>query len=257
MVDTIALVQFQITPFDPAGNLARMEAHVAEAAAAGAQIVVFPEDAVTGPLDAQAAYVDHAAEYLAFFQRLAARHCIDIVPGSWTTREAAALFNTTHYINSDGGVAGSYRKINLWPTEKALLTPGNAVSVFPTAHGLVGLVICWDLSFAPLFTEMKRQGAGLVIAPAYWSFTPQAIADPTLQADELQLIDSLCTVRAFENDLVVAYCNAAGVLGAGTATSVLSGRSQICHPLLKTLCKAQNNAEQMLIGQLAGAAVAA
>lgn len=242
----IALVQLEIAPSDPPVNLARMETFIQRAAKQGAQLVVFPEDSITGPLSGQTAFLADAPGFLAHCQALAVKYAVDLVPGSWVQVEGGALYNTACYINSDGSVAGSYRKIHLWETEAATITPGAAVSVFPTAHGLVGLTICWDLAFPELFTEMARLGAELVVSPTYWSFTLDAEQRKDVENDEILLIDSLCTTRAFESDLLFAYCNAAGELAIDGVEAVLSGRSQVTHPTERVLCKANGNAEEML-----------
>lgn len=244
---SIALIQFEIAPNRPDVNLARMEEFISKAAKQGAQLVVFPEDAVTGPLSGQVQYLAHAPEYLAHFQRLAVTYQVDLVPGSWSVSDGTLAYNTAYYINSDGTVAGSYRKINLWESERALVTPGSAVSVFPTAHGMVGLIICWDISFPLLFAEMIALGVEMVISPTYWSFTKPADQVDEVISDEILLIDSLCTTRAFENNIIFAYCNAAGELETEGFNAVLSGRSQITHPHDKVVCKAHGNAEEMLL----------
>lgn len=246
----IAVVQFRIDAGDPKSNLQRMEEFIAQAADAGARLVVFPEDSVAGPLSAQTAFLTSAAAFLAHFQALASTYAMDLVPGTWAVSDGTGVYNTAYYINADGTVAGSYRKINLWETEKASIMPGNAVSVFPTALGRVGLTICWDLSFPPLFTAMNEQLAELVISPSYWSFTtpPEGVRD--VMADEVLLIDSLCTARAFENNIVLIYCNAAGKLAMDGTEAVLSGHSQITHPALKVVAKADGNKEEMLLADV-------
>lgn len=244
MQAAIAVVQLDVTTMRPELNLERMESFIVKAAKLGAHLVVFPEDAVTGPLGGQTAFIEQAPGYLAHFQALAVKHGVDLVPGTWTVREGGALYNTAYYINRDGTVAGSYRKVNLWETEKLSLTPGPGVSVFPTAYGLVGLIVCWDIAFPAMFSEMNRLGVEMVISPTYWSFTPKAERIESVGDDEILLIDSLCTARAFENDIVLVYCNAAGELEDGSA--VLSGRSQVTHPADKVLCKAEENEEEML-----------
>lgn len=246
----IALVQFAVTPSDPIRNLARMGSFIEQAAAKGAQLVVFPEDAVTGPLSGQTAFVSYAPQYLATFQALALKYKVDLVPGSWSASDGVAVYNTAYYFNSDGSVAGAYRKINLWEGERALVSPGAAVSVFPTAHGLVGLAICWDLSFPALFQAAKALGAQLLVVPAYWSFAQPDPVNPKEHDTAMDLIDSLCTARSFENDFCIAYCNAAGTLHAEGVKSVLSGRSQVVHPTSGALCRATGNEEQLLRCQI-------
>ncbi|MEO8122508.1 MAG: carbon-nitrogen hydrolase family protein [Burkholderiales bacterium] len=240
----IALVQFAVAPSDPLQNLARMETFIQQAAENLAQLVVFPEDAVTGPLSGQTGFVQYAPQYLSAFQGLAVKYGVDLVPGTWSVSDGVAAYNTAYYINKDGSVGGVYRKINLWDSERALVTPGTAVSVFRTRHGVVGLAICWDLSFPALFQEAKALGAELVVVPAYWAFGAQGA--PTEQMKGTELIDALCTARAFENDLLIAYCNATGTLHAEGVDAVLSGRSQIVHPTLGAQCRATANEEQIL-----------
>jgi predicted amidohydrolase len=246
----IALVQSDIALGEPIKNLERMDRFVRQAKKQGADLVVFPEDAVCGPLRGQLDFVHSAPAYLAHFQTLAVKHAIDIVPGTWTVAENGLLYNQAHYINADGTLAGTYRKINLWETEKAHITPGTLTSVFPTRFGRVGLIICWDIAFPAMFADMVAQGVDLVISPTYWSFTKASDEVADVVDDEILLIDSLCTTRAFENNILFAYCNAAGELRTGDMDTVLSGRSQITHPLDKVVCKAQGNAEEMLFAKL-------
>ncbi|MEO8734313.1 MAG: nitrilase-related carbon-nitrogen hydrolase, partial [Flavobacteriales bacterium] len=86
MPATLALVQFKIAPADPVTNLRRMETFISKAAKKGAQLVIFPEDAVAGPLAGQTAFVAYAPTYLAHFQSLAAKYAVDLVPGSWAVQ---------------------------------------------------------------------------------------------------------------------------------------------------------------------------
>lgn len=244
----IAVVQMDIAPMDPLKNLARIEEFTAQAKAQGADLVVFPEDAVCGPLQGQTAFVQYAPEYLVRMQALAAAQAIDLVPGSWTVAEHGLLYNQAHYINADGSLAGIYRKVNLWQTERLHITPGAGVSVFPTRFGMTGLIICWDISFPEMFLAMKAQGVQLVISPTYWSFPKKAMRSDALLDDEVLLIDSLCTTRAFENNILFVYCNAANELTQPDGSvAVLSGRSQVTHPLEKVLVQCEGNSEEMLV----------
>ena len=95
---------------------------------------------------------------------------------------------------------------------------------------------------------MKAQGVQLVISPTYWSFPKKAMRSDALLDDEVLLIDSLCTTRAFENNILFVYCNAANELEQPDGSvAVLSGRSQVTHPLEKVLVQCEGNAEEMLV----------
>jgi predicted amidohydrolase len=247
---SIALVQFSIAPSQPLVNLQRMETFVKDAVEKGAQIVVFPEDSVCGPLSGQTDFVTHAPAYLLEFKKMAIKYQVDIVPGSWTANTNGRHYNTTYYVNKDGTVAGTYQKIHLWASEKSRVTPGSKPCVFRTAYGMVGLTICWDVSFPMLFAEMNKLGVQMVISPSYWSLTKKAEAVFETSEDEILLIDSLCTSRAFENNIVFVYCNAAGTLEVDGIKATLSGRSQITHPGEKVVCKSVSNDEEMLIASV-------
>ncbi len=247
---SIAVVQMHVQPNDPLKNLERIEEFVAKAKEQGADLVVFPEDAVCGPLTGQTAFVEHAPAYLGRMQALAVRYGIDLVPGSWTVLEYGALYNQAHYINADGSVAGVYRKVNLWETEKIAVSPGIGPVVFPTRFGQVGLCICWDISFPQIFTAMNAQGVQLVISPTFWSFPEGTVRDPEAKDDEISLIDSLCVTRAFENNIVFVYCNAAGVLESAAGKTILSGRSQVTHPEEKLVGQCDGNKEELLLVQV-------
>ncbi|MBK9761839.1 MAG: carbon-nitrogen hydrolase family protein [Flavobacteriales bacterium] len=245
----IALVQMDIAPGEPLTNLSRMEEFVAKAKKKGADLVVFPEDAVCGPLQGQTAFVQHAPAYLQRMQALAVKYAVDLVPGTWTVAENGLLYNQAHYISSDGTMLGAYRKINLWETEKLSIAQGTVPVVITTRFGRVGMTICWDISFPPLFTAMNAQGVQLVISPTYWSF-PDGVEKKKEVEEEITLIDSLCVTRAFENNIVFVYCNAAGILEEAGVRSVLSGRSQITHPGEKSVARCEGNKEELLIAEV-------
>lgn len=250
---SIAIAQMHVKPGDPAANIAKIEQFIQKAAKRGADLVVFPEDAICGPLAGQSAFVADAPGYLAHMQKLAVTYGVDLVPGTWTVSDGVALYNQAHYITAEGVLAGVYRKIHLWETEKAVVAPGSQVSVFPTRFGLVGMVVCWDIAFPPLFTAMNQLGVELVISPTFWSvpLTAPGTADALVaRQEDIDLIDSLCTARAFENDIVFVYCNAAGTLNLPGGNATLSGCSQITHPIDKVSCRSTGNVEELLIAEV-------
>lgn len=183
-------------------------------------------------------------------QKLAVTYGVDLLPGTWTVSDGIALYNQAHYITSESALAGIYRKIHLWETEKAIIAPGASVSVFPTRFGLVGMVVCWDIAFPPLFTAMNQLGVGFVLSPTFWSVPLVAPGTPDAliaKQEDIDLIDSLCTARAFENDIVFVYCNAAGTLALPGSEVTLSGCSQITHPLDNVICRSDGNHEDLLV----------
>jgi len=244
---TIAVVQFEIAQFAVAKNLERMESFIKAAAAAGAEIVVFPEDVVTGPVSGNQEYVDFADRYVQHFQQLARRYAIDIVPGSIIEGTPQGWFNTAYYIDRAGEIRGKYRKNNLWHPERPYLTAGDAVHVFDTAYGRIGLIICWDLIFPEVFRAMVRQHVDIVICPSYWCFEDAGIGLQHDPAAEINAVNALCVARAFENEVALVFANAASQGEDDALMEHLIGRSQVTVPLKGTLKRLDHTREEMFI----------
>lgn len=246
----IAVVQFAIEQFVPEHNLRKAE-HFIQAAATRAHIIVFPEDFITGPINGEKRFADYQGRYIAHFQKLAATYSIDIVPGSFIEGDDADLYNTTYYIDKTGTIRGKYRKVNLWIPERDHITPGNQVPVFQTAHGKVGLMICWDLIFPEVFRSMVRQGVEIVICPSYWCFEDASVGLQHDAQSEIKLVNALCVARAFENEVVLVYANAAG---AGKTKQEeeehLIGQSQITVPFKGALTVLNHTQEEMFIQEV-------
>lgn len=240
----IAVVQFAIEQFNPQRNLSRAEQYIAEASKTH-DLIVFPEDFILGPLDGKSEYADYEGKYISIFQNLASKYHIDIVPGSITEGDARGLFNTTCYIDRGGEILGRYRKVNLWLPERSYITPGSDISVFDTRFGRVGLIICWDLMFPEVFRALVKEKVEIVICPSYWCYEDAGkgiLHDPD---SEVKLVNALCITRAFENEIVLVYANAAGKLIGKDNTQTLIGQSQVTVPfkgVLQTLC---HNREEM------------
>jgi len=244
---TIAVVQFAIAQFEPDTNLARMERFLQEAVARQADLVIFPEDAVLGPLNGRADLADFEQRYARAFQQLAARYHVDLVPGSFIEGEESGLYNTTCYIDHHGEILGRYRKVHLWLPERSYLDPGRETVVCQTRFGRVGLAICWDLAFPEHFRALLAREAELVLCPSYWCYED---AGPGLGYNpqaEILFVDALCTARAFEQEIILVYANAAGELDLDGAHATLIGHSQITVPFQGALSRCEHNRETLIV----------
>ena len=246
----IAVVQFAIQQFAPAENLIKAEQFIRDASARGAQLIVFPEDFVTGPLSGNAAFADYEGRYVQHFQRLAVQYALDVVPGSIIEGDATGLYNTTYYIDSTGEIRGRYRKLNLWLPERSYITPGNEIAVFATSYGRVGLIICWDLIFPEVFRGMLKRDVEVVICPSYWCFEDAGEGVKHDANAEVKLVNALCVTRAFENEVVLVYANAAGSVNIDGVEEHLIGRSQIAVPFKGALACLDHNQEAMFLQEV-------
>jgi len=240
----IAVVQFAIDQFNPQKNLAKAEQFIAEASTEN-DLIVFPEDFILGPINGKSEHADFDGYYISLFQKLALKYHIDIVPGSIIEGDFTGLFNTTYYIDRSGEILGRYRKVNLWLPERSYITPGSNISVFETRFGRVGLIICWDLMFPEVFRAMVKEKVEIVICPSYWCYEDAGkgiFHDPD---SEVKLVNALCMTRAFENEIVLVYANAAGKGAVDDHFETLIGHSQITVPFKGVLKSLSHNREEM------------
>ena len=175
----IALAQMTSTE-DFQANLAEALRMVDEAAAAGVQLVAFPE--VFLYLGGRQGKLENASQVdgpvVGRFREAAARHGMMILLGSIHERmpdREDKVYNTSILINASGEVLATYRKLKLFDVELPNLTikesdtiePGDALPpVVDTPIGKVGLTICFDLRFPDLYQHLRRKGAEVVFAPS-------------------------------------------------------------------------------------------
>jgi predicted amidohydrolase len=86
--------------------------------------------------------------------------------------EGGRRLNTAVLLDRRGQVAGVYDKVYPYGEEFARrpgVQPGQAVPVFTTDFGRLGLAICFDVNWAPLWQRLSDFGAELVIWPSAYS----------------------------------------------------------------------------------------
>ncbi len=250
----IAVVQFKIKQYSPNINLNRAEEFIKKASSLKANIIVFPEYFITGPIIGKENYEkfsDSDKKYVKHFQKLSKKYKIDIVPGSILEKSKFGLHNVTYYIDSKGKIKSEYKKINLWHPERYNINPGNKITVFNTKYGKVGLIICWDLIFPEIFRKMLSRGVDIVICPSYWCYGDNGIIGNSYDKNsEIKLVDSTCITRAFENEIALIYCNAAGNIKVEKYNDTLIGHSQITVPFKGSIKKLDHNKEEMFIQEI-------
>jgi len=247
----IAVVQFHIKQHSPMENLNKAEEFIREAANQKVDIIVFPEDFVTGPLLGKKEFADTESKYRIFFQGMAEKYAINIVPGSFIEREELGNYNISYYIDSSGKIKAKYKKINLWHPEKKEINPGHEISVFDTEYGKIGLAICSDLMYPETIRRMVRQGAEIIICPSYWTYEDAGIGQKYDKNSDVTFINAMCVSRAFENEAIIVYCGAGGKLVFPDGYSeTLIGRSQITVPFKGVLKRLDHNEEEMFIQEI-------
>lgn len=171
----IALPQYEI-PSTKARALDLAEVKIREAAAGGAHIVCLPElfatpyfcrvqdiaafdlaDPVDGPVTRR-------------FQDLARELGVVLILSLFERRGAGVFHNTAVGVDADGRIAGRYRKSHIPQDpgfeEKFYFTPGDTgFHAWDTAHGRIGVLVCWDQWFPEAARLMALDGAGILFYP--------------------------------------------------------------------------------------------
>ncbi|NRF67291.1 carbon-nitrogen hydrolase family protein [Aquincola sp. S2] len=258
----IAIVQHAPVFLDRAATLDRATAAVAEAAAAGARLVVFPEAfvpgypawlwrlrpgpdmALTEQLHARllAQAVDLGRDDLQPLQQAARQHEVTVVCGIDESDRAAGgdtLYNTVVIIGPDGALLNRHRKMMPTNPERMAWGFGDAsgLKAVDTPVGRVGALLCWE-SYMPLARcAMYAQGVQLYVAPTYdsgerWLATMQHIA----REGGCWVIGAGCAIRG--RDLAAAMPPKAGLfddndewINGGDSVVVAPGGKVVAGPL--------------------------
>ena len=199
----IAVLQMKPAPGDVAGNLARIDAAAKEAKGRGADVIVAPELAVPG-YGAGDALRDLAeptdGAQVRSLRDSARRHAIAVVAG-FAERNGSQIYNSAAAIDA-GGQAAFYRKQYLYGAyEKAIFVAGDGPGTIIDIAGMrAGVLICYDVEFPECVRALARLGAEAVLVP---TALPEG-------EDSAFIAERVVPVRAFENQIALAYANYAG-----------------------------------------------
>jgi N-carbamoylputrescine amidase len=200
-------------------NVAKALEQIAQAAAAGAQIVCLQELFAT---EYPCQQEDHSRFELAepipgptsrLLQRAAAEHHV-VVIGSFFERRASGLYhNTAAVFDADGSDLGVYRKMHIPDDplyyEKFYFTPGDlGFRTFATQFGCVGVGICWDQWFPEAARAMALRGAEFIFYPTAIGWLPEE--KDTFGESQLQAWETAMRAHAIANGLYVAATNRVG-----------------------------------------------
>ena len=105
-----------------------------------------------------------------FFGQLARELGVVIVTSLFEKRAAGLWHNTAVVMESDGSIAGKYRKMHIPDDpayyEKFYFTPGDlGFHPIDTSVGRLGVLVCWDQWYPEAARLMALQGAEMLIYP--------------------------------------------------------------------------------------------
>jgi predicted amidohydrolase len=208
-------------------------AAVAEAASAGADLVVLPECTypaylLADPRGAVELRADADVENL--FITAAREHGIWLAVGiaqRWRPGTHRAV-NAALLVSPDGDVRMRTSKRFLWDFDRRWFTPGEGADPVPWARstggdlGAIGMLVCADARMPEIARSLAVLGARLILDPTAWVATgrePASLSNPQPEY--------LLSVRALENGVWIAAADKAGVERSAV---VYAGRSCIVAP---------------------------
>ncbi|MCP3698172.1 MAG: carbon-nitrogen hydrolase family protein [Aliivibrio sp.] len=136
---------------------------------------------------------------------LAKRYQLWLIVGSFPIRNHDGSLSTTCLVFNDNGVlVEHYNKLHMFDVEiedghhsyreSDTFTPGNEIKVVETPFGKIGLSICYDVRFPQLYSELRQQGAEIIVVPAaFTKVTGYAHWDILLRS---RAIETQCWVLA-------------------------------------------------------------
>jgi 5-aminopentanamidase len=176
---------------------------LAAAAAAGATMAVFPELFLPGynfaDIPARAQPLD--GPWGARLAGLARHHGCGLTLGL-AERDGETLYNSAVALGPDGARLAHYRKVQLYgPREKGLFTPGETACTFDLDGRRAGLLVCYDVEFAPHIRTLAERGVGLLLVPTANMLPFTHVSRVTVPA------------MAVNHALTIAYANYCGAEG--------------------------------------------
>ncbi len=252
----VGLIQ-QHNTTDIDSNRLRLAEKVRQLASQGAQLVVLQElhdslyfcQVETVDNFDLAVSIDLESPVASFYSSVAREARVVLVTSLFERRAAGLYHNTSLVFDSDGSLAGKYRKMHIPDDpayyEKFYFTPGDlGFKPITTSVGRLGVLVCWDQWYPEAARLMAMNGAEMLIYPTAIGWESSDTPD-----EKKRQRDAWMTVQrghAVANGLPVVTVNRVGhEPDPSEATNGISfwGSSFVAGPQGELLYLAPDNAE--------------
>ena len=185
-----------------------------------------------------AAMVAAGPEILAAMREAARRLGVWLLPGTLPLRrDDGRIVNRAPLIAPDGRMAvQEKRAMTRFEAERWGITQGTDPNVFDTPWGRIGISVCYDVEFPENVRRLALAGADLIVVP---TALPKGSSGTFIASHMIQ-------VRAFENQVFVAYINHCGA----DDRFAYAGLSRIAAPDGKLLAEAPAEGETLLFAEV-------
>ncbi|MDH8701914.1 N-carbamoylputrescine amidase [Dysgonomonadaceae bacterium PH5-43] len=254
----IGLIQ-QSNTSDKQANITKLINNIKDCASKGAQLVVLQE-LHNGLYFCQTEDVDNfdlgetiPGESTNLFGELAKELNIVLVLSLFEKRAPGLYHNTAVVIDSDGSIAGKYRKMHIPDDpayyEKFYFTPGDiGFKPIQTSLGKLGVLVCWDQWYPEAARLMALAGAELLIYPTAIGWESSDSQDEKDRQKNAWVISQ--RGHAVANGLNVVSVNRVGLENdpSGQTNGIqFWGNSFVAGPQGEIITEASNDKEENIV----------
>ena len=254
MADSVRVGLIQLTAEDtPAANVRKTLPRIEEAAAKGAKIIGLQEMFTTkyfcvtqDPKHFDLAEPIETGPSMTERARAAKRLGVVIVAPLFEARGSEVYHNTAAVIDADGAVLGKYRKMHIPQDpgfeEKFYFTPGDlGFRTWKTAHGDIGVLICWDQWYPEAARLTALGGAQILFYPTAIGWLPEEKA--ALGRAQHNAWETVQRGHGVANGCYVAATNRVGTEGR----TQFWGQSFVSDPYGEIVARASVEQEEVLL----------
>ena len=254
MADSVRVGLIQLTAEDtPAANVRKTLPRIEEAAAKGAKIIGLQEMFTTkyfcinqDPKNFDLAEPIETGPSVTELAKAAKRLGVVIVAPLFEARGSEVYHNTAAVIDADGTVLGKYRKMHIPQDpgfeEKFYFTPGDlGFRTWKTAHGDIGVLICWDQWYPEAARLTTLGGAQILFYPTAIGWLPEEKA--ALGHAQHNAWETVQRGHGVANGCYVAATNRVGTEGR----TQFWGQSFVSDPYGEIVARASIEQEEILL----------
>ena len=254
MADSVRVGLIQLTAEDtPAANVRKTLPRIEEAAAKGAKIIGLQEMFTTkyfcitqDPRNFDLAEPIETGPSVTELAKAAKRLGVVIVAPLCEARGSEVYHNTAAVIDADGTVLGKYRKMHIPQDpgfeEKFYFTPGDlGFRTWKTAHGDIGVLICWDQWYPEAARLTALGGAQILFYPTAIGWLPEEKA--ALGKAQHNAWETVQRGHGVANGCYVAATNRVGTEGR----TQFWGQSFVSDPYGEIVARASAEKEEVLL----------
>ena len=254
MADSVRVGLIQLTAEDtPAANVRKTIPRIEEAAAKGAKIIGLQEMFTTkyfcitqDPANFDLAEPIETGPSVTALAQVAQRLGVVIVAPLFEARGSEIYHNTAAVIDADGTVLGKYRKMHIPQDpgfeEKFYFTPGDlGFRTWKTAHGDIGVLICWDQWYPEAARLTALGGAQILFYPTAIGWLPEEKA--ALGHAQHNAWETVQRGHGVANGCYVAATNRVGTEGR----TQFWGQSFVSDPYGEIVARASVEREEVLL----------